>query len=254
VKAWADENGCVMTKTKGATMKRSALLVAVLSVLAARAEAQNPAAPAPAESPYAAATFPAGASHARLALGSQMVHGDSRAAAGACDSCGSEHARGDKLQRLFDFLLYRPTIPCASRFEPTGYQPPLTAGFPTTCSGAAGGCGCDSGKPLKLRQRGSDCTSCAASLGKPTKLGRATDRQASPPPMIVMPKIPATSSGIHTTLGRPQMPLDIGAATPYALPTSVQQPAPNTALQSPYGGLPGGYRVQPSSFYLPERP
>jgi hypothetical protein len=234
---------------KGAIMKRSVLVVAIVGLLAGRAEAQ---------SPYVGAASDVGAT-GRVATATPPGHtkhglaGISSTTEGACGTCEAKHARGEKTQRLVDFLLYRPSIPCDSAMEPSGYVPPLTTGFPNRCSGTVGECGCSTGKPFKLRQHGSECNTCAASLGKPGKIAAAADRQAPARPLMSMPSTPA---GMHTTLARPKMPTNAApSATPNPLPPAVQQASPSTAIQSPYAaGLPGGFRVQPSNYYLPERP
>ena len=180
-----------------------------------------------------------------------------------CNWTESQKTRSDRVQKLVEFMLYRPTIPCDCLPRPTGHVPPLNAWFPNTCSASAADCSAPCAKRLQRSTGG--CATCAASIGTPVKMHGAQHQPAPATPTALTPlptmrpTIQPVASPVpprqHTTLARPSMPPYYPA--PRAMPQTIQQPAvpyyprestPSYVVpSSPYGGM------QPAAYPQPQR-
>src|SRR5260221_3412984 len=90
---------------------------------------------------------------------------------GSCATCGEgcgEGGRSNKLQRLIDFLLYRPSVPCDCCPKTTQYVPPLYMWNPNYCHANLG----NSCTPVCTKNRGmkrekAGCATCGNAAGVP---------------------------------------------------------------------------------------
>jgi hypothetical protein len=167
------------------------------------------------------------------------------ASGSSCGSngCGTEHTHGERLEKLIDFLLYRPTIPCDRCLRPSEYMPPLTAYFPNRCNATMGdGTGCQGGcRHHAVANPRTGCASCAASLGAPMTANRMESRTVPAayqmnqpqPTESVMRQSRQAPLRLHTTVARPTGSYDAAAATlPNMLPSSLQSaPTPYNAAR-----------------------
>jgi hypothetical protein len=247
-------------------MKRAAIASAILGLLAMRAEAQWGQQPVPQYNgnQVTQVCTPWGAvigGQRQTMMGQPMVApGQSCATCGSyggCNSCGAGGFRGDRSQKLLDFLFYQPTIPCDWRPRPTEYVPPLTAWFPNGCESVGGDCGSVCRRFALVPPR-AGCANCAASLGALMVVGRTDPRSMmSLRPMATVQPIGAvlpcpqyglsgqsgvsqTQPGVYTTVARPPFSYyATSPASPNLLPLSLQQQATSASPYAPsYQGLP----------------
>src|SRR5262245_16435823 len=119
-------------------MERTLSATAILALLAMPAAAQNgsslasqynPSQVTQVSTPWGAVV---GAQQAVISrqMGAQCSSCGANGSSCGSNGFGTEHAHGERLEKLIDFLLYRPTIPCDRCLKPSEYMPPLTAYFP----------------------------------------------------------------------------------------------------------------------------
>src|SRR5262245_39449180 len=116
---------------RSATMRRSACALMIVGFVSLHASAAEPPLAPSNVAPYAAT------GHVQMTSGSCGT-----SCQGDCQGGGKRS--GDRLNKLIDFLLYRPTPGCDCCPQTTSYVPPLHAWFPPCCH-ANGQNGCVAG-------------------------------------------------------------------------------------------------------------
>jgi hypothetical protein len=214
----------------------------VLGFLAARASALEP----PVYSPPSSFQLP----HAANGNGHAVMQG---ACGSTCEGAGDERGRrGDRLSKLIDFLLYRPTPGCDCCPQTTSYVPPLHAWFPPCChANGQNGCASCAKCGLKKLKGGGDCATCGPTAGAPVHIADTKPVLVEKSPVVATR---AMSHGIPTTTIRPQSPAQGQAATRYWMP-GVPSSTDRATPYSPSAPTPStdGYKIQPSN-YLPPLP
>jgi hypothetical protein len=158
----------------------------------------------------------------------------------SCDGgCEQGGRRGDRLNKLIDFLLYRPTPGCDCCPQTTSYVPPLHAWFPPCChANGQNGCASCAKCGLKKLKGNGDCATCGPTAGAPVHVA------GTKPVLVEKSSVVSTrtmSHGIPTMTIRPQTPASsTDRATPYSPSATTTQPI-------------DGYKIQPSN-YLPPLP
>jgi hypothetical protein len=223
-------------------MKRAILTSAILGLMAIPASAQPGPTSQYNQIQLAQACTSCGTGAQRPALLARPLAMPYRtnAACGRCgssDSYGEGHYRGERLEKLIDFLLYRPTIPCDCCLRPSEYMPPMIAYFPNRCSAVGGDC--LGGHGCKRLNSHYGCASCAATLGNPMVASRPESRimPASHQAMANNAGNGPTAKrslqpGQYTTAARPPF-LRSGSAsgTPNELPSFLQPQSPYSAVR-----------------------
>lgn len=183
-------------------------------------------------------------------------------AAPGCNQCygGCGPTGGNFLHRLIAFVTFRPTMPCESYRRPSPYTPPLIAWFPCRETGrCASGCGtCGVGQvPLVLRGNQTGGAMAHRQQPAPMQPRQPVMPVAAAPAMQAVPSTPPTpptpwSIPAARTTYAPTVPATTSYTANRPVSLAMPQPAPAPAPQGGWQGLPGGYRVQPSNYYLPK--
>jgi len=214
-------------------MKRDAIIVAVLAVLAGRGLAQSPyssngrdwhSGPPPKQTNIVRTSFRNGPSW-----------GSPDSPYGSCGTCGGTDRTC--MRKLIEFATYRPQFSADDKKLPTPYTPSLLAWFPNGSCYCTGDCGTHAACRDKKMMRGASAGMC---------YGPACSMHST---LAERPAMPEARSYSSYREGQPRMKQPGSYHTeepPLRRPNTTARPAASLTM-------PVGYRVQPSSDLLPAR-